>query len=95
MSKLKSSIIYQESIAKRFSKTEYYKAQDKNMKTWQHIVNEKRKLSTLKLEFVTNLIGYYKDKSKDYTSSSGKILHGIYEKNKKAIISGTKVKNTN
>jgi hypothetical protein len=95
MSKLQSSIIYQESIAKRFSKTEYYRAQDKNMKTWQHIINQKRKLSIPKLEFVTNLIGYYKDKSKDYTRATGKILHGIYEKNKKAIISGTQGKNTN
>lgn len=95
MKKLKSTIIYQENLAKKFSKTEYYKTQDKNMKTWQHILNEKRKLSTPRLEFITNLIDYYKNKSKDYTSSTGKILYGIYEKNKKAITHGNQIKNTN
>jgi hypothetical protein len=60
----------------------YYNTQDQNMKKYAYIQKEKLRLSTKKWEYVTRIIEEYKEKAKSELSTSGKILKGIYEKNK-------------
>lgn len=93
--KIKSTIIFNKKIAKRFSKTEYYQSQAINMKTYDEIERDKLRLSTPRSDIITGLIDYYKNKASSWTSSTGRILYGIYEKNKKAAKGGAPVNNSN
>jgi hypothetical protein len=96
--KLKATFTFNEKQAIRLFKTDYYRAQAKNIKAYEFIEKEKRKLSTPKWEIVTELIDRYRELGgNDWTSSAGRILKGIYEKNKQGILNqGTQtVTNTN
>lgn len=94
--KLKSKFTFDAKIAKRFSKTKYYKAQAKNMAMYDYIEKEKTRVSTPKWEVVTNLLEKYTQKGlAGFESSTAKILKGIYEKNKTAVLSKETVINTN
>lgn len=62
---------------------------------YDSIQKEKIRLSTPRLEMIDNLINYYKTKSENWNSSTGKILHGIYERNKAAALEDKEIKNTN
>lgn len=73
----------------------YYKAQNKNRRMVQHIESEKLRLSTPKWERISQLIEYYKTLAQTDTSPIGKILLGIYNKNKEAARKGARAKNSN
>lgn len=83
---LASTIQYSLKIAKGLCKIDYYKAHEKNMKMYEFLEQEKRRLSTPKIEMITNLINSYKEWGETYESPEGKILLGIYNKNKEAAI---------
>ncbi len=68
--------------AKRSMNLSYYSAQSKNMKDYTYMEKEKFRLSTKKWDLVTNILEHYKSRGKDEFSTTGKILKGIYEKNK-------------
>lgn len=85
--KLQSSFIFNKKIAKGFIKTKFYEAQAKNQKMSEYIDLEKVRLSTPKWEVISDLIKYYKDLGSSSPSSTGKILLGIYNKNKRKALS--------
>lgn len=91
--KRKSTFTYDEKIAKGFCKVDYYKAHDKNIRMYEYIEKEKLRLSTPKTVLITDIIQKWKDLGENYESTAGKILLGIYEKNKNASISKTKIRN--
>lgn len=81
----KSTFTFDKKMAIRLCKVEYYKAQAKNMAAYAHIQKEKARLSTPQQEIVTSLLEKYKQMGLDqWTSTPGKILLGIYNKNKYA-----------
>lgn len=82
--KIKSSFHYDKKIAKSFCKTDYYVAQQEYSKRQQYIDLEKKRLSTPSWERIDELIEYYKDLGNNTSSSTGKILLGIYNKNVRA-----------
>jgi hypothetical protein len=82
--KLKSTSIFEKSIAKRFAKVDYFKAESKNQKMTEYIESEKNRLSTSKWEVITDLIAHYKVMAETEVSQTGKILLGIYNKNREA-----------
>lgn len=85
--KLKSKFIFDKKQAKKFTKIHYYQAQAKNMKAYEFLMKEKRRLNTPKWSTVTKIIDLYKNQGlTGWTSRSGKILTGIYNKNKEAAI---------
>lgn len=47
---LKAIVAFSEKIAKGYTKVSYFKAQQKNMKDWDFIQQEKRRLSTIIIE---------------------------------------------
>jgi len=93
--KLKSTIVYNKKIAKKLMKSDYYQAQAKNLKQWEHIENEKIRLSTPKWERIDELIQYYRNLGFTKLSSTGLVLQGIYNRNKTAVSNGESIKNTN
>jgi hypothetical protein len=80
--KLVATLNFNKKNAQRSMKFSYYNAQSKNMKDYLYIEKEKIRLSTKKWEVVTNIIEKYKSKGELELSTSGKILKGIYQKNK-------------
>lgn len=80
--KLKSQIKFNKDIAKRLSNTAYYQAQSKNLKSVEFLEREKARLSTPKWERITQLLEYYKNLGFSEKSSTGKILLGLFNKNK-------------
>jgi hypothetical protein len=92
---LQSTITFDKKIAKRFSKTTPYEAQAKNMASYDFIESEKVRLSTPKSGKVTSLLKYYKNLGDSgYTSPTGRLLQGIYQKNCKAALEGNVALNT-
>ena len=81
--KLQSTSTFNKKIAKSFIKTKYYEAQAKKMA--EHLDSEKVRLSTPKWEVITDLIEHYKELASTTRSSTGKVLLGIYNKNKEAV----------
>lgn len=79
---LRATFKFNKKVAKRQMDTSYYVAQHENMKSYQYIEKEKLRLSTRKWETVTKIIEDYKQKGFSTKSTTGKILKGIYEKNK-------------
>jgi len=91
-----STITYDQEIAKRLSKTEYYAAESSNMRMYEFIQKEKSRLSTPKWDYISRLITFYKELgSDDWVSPTGKTLLGLYKKNKSAAIQGRAATNTN
>lgn len=91
-----STITYDQKIAKRLSKTEYYAAESSNMRMYEFIQKEKSRLSTPKWDFISRLLTFYKELgSNDWSSPTGKTLLGIYKKNKNAALEGHPALNTN
>lgn len=80
--RLKASTILDLKAAKKASNLPYYRAQAKNQKTYSFMESEKIRLSTPKLEKVTDLINFYKNLGSTVTSSTGGALLGLYKKNR-------------
>lgn len=79
----KSTFTFDRKTAIRLCKISYYKAQARNMAAYAYIQKEKIRLSTPQQKKVTELIEKYKKMGEDkWTSTPGKILLGIYQKNK-------------
>jgi hypothetical protein len=85
-SKPTSTITYSQKIAKGLCKIDYYKAHEQNMKMYEFLEEEKRRLATSRIEMITNLINSSKEWGEIYESLAGKILLGIYNKNKEAAL---------
>lgn len=65
-----------------FSKMRYYAAQARNMKMYEYIESEKRRLSTPRSEEITRILSFYKNLGDgEWKSTFGSILNGIYNKN--------------
>lgn len=92
---LRAEITFDKDIAKRLCKFDYYRAQDKNMKMYEYLENEKRRLSTPKTSLISELIIKWKTMGDTFKSPVGKTLLGIYNKNKKAAQEGKIAMNTN
>jgi hypothetical protein len=86
--KLKAVVKFDKKFAKRAMNMLYYKAQSKNMKDYPYIEKEKFRLSTKKWERISKILEDYKERGYNGEKSlTGKILKGIYEKNKKMALS--------
>lgn len=59
----------------------YYKAYARNMRDFLFIEKEKRRRSTKKWDYVTDILGGYTSKGYSYTSKIASTLKGIYKKN--------------
>lgn len=92
--KLSSTIVYSTKIAKRFSKTAYYKAQALDQKSYEILVAEKKRLSTARWEQVTDLLEKYTQLGSTPVAIALS-LQGIYRKNQVAATKGTIEKNSN
>lgn len=92
--KLKAKLKFDPLVAKKMMNTRYYVAQSINIKQYEFLEKEKSKLATLPWEYVTNLLDLYKEKGHTIKSKIGKLLVGIYNKNKANVIKGKEVKNT-
>jgi retron-type reverse transcriptase len=64
---------------------------------YNEIEKQKFKLSTPRWEYVTEILDFYKNlgETGELKSPTGKILLGLYNKNKEAALNGNKVMNTN
>jgi retron-type reverse transcriptase len=81
LKRLQATMIFNKKVAIRQMDTSYYVAQHVDGLSYTYIENEKIRLSTRKWNYITDLIQRYKSRSLDI-STTGKILKGIYEKNK-------------
>jgi hypothetical protein len=80
----------------RFSKMAYYVAQAKNMKMYEFLEKEKARLATPRLACTTSILNAYKKVGQSgWESPTGKILIGVFKKNTKAAMTGSKAINTN
>lgn len=84
----RSLFIFKKKVAVRFSNVNYYKAQSKNMRQYVYLQSEKVRLSTPRSERITELLEIYKEKGATTQSKAGRILIGIYERNKAFIKDG-------
>lgn len=90
---LKATVAYSKKIAKSYSKVSYFKAQQKNMKDWDFIQQEKRRLSTPKIQLITDIINKFKEKGEsNWQSPAAKTLKGIFNKNLDAVLKKRKSK---
>lgn len=85
--KLKSLFVFKKKVAIRLSNAEYYRAQAKNMKNYVFLESEKRRLATPRWDKVTEILELYKQKGSTTQSKIGRILIGMYNRNKKAATS--------
>lgn len=95
MKKLESNITFDLNVAKRYSNLSYSKAQAKNQKMLMFIESEKARLSTPNWEKITAMLDYYRNKGENETSSLGRVLLGVYNRNKDGIMSNNPIMNTN
>jgi retron-type reverse transcriptase len=79
---------------KRLLNTDYYEAQSNNQKNYTFIESEKLRLSTPRWEYVTNLLEDFKKEGYENTSTTGKVLQGIFEKNKSMVLGTLPFKKT-
>lgn len=93
--KLYAKSIFNKDNAKRMMNISYYRAQAINQKNYEFIEKEKARLSTLPWEKITEKIANYKKLAETKPSTLGKILKGIFEKNKKANLNNKKAINSN
>lgn len=91
----KATSVYDEKVAKSFRKTEYYEAQAKNEKMYDFLQKEKIKLSTPRSEVINDFLKYYKAKATQWESPAGKIMLGIYNKNKAAALRNSDITSEN
>jgi hypothetical protein len=93
---LKATVAFDKKIAKSYTKTSYFKAQQKNLKDWDFIQQEKRRLSTPRIQMITEIIQKFKEKGdSNWQSPAAKTLKGIYNKNLDAVLRQKEVKNQN
>ena len=85
-SRLAATIPFDEKTAKRAMSMKYYKAQNNNMKHYVYIEEEKLRLTTPKWVAVTHILEEYKERGYSKKSTVGKVLKGIYEKNKMIVL---------
>lgn len=82
--------------ARGSDKIDYYKTQALYMKMYNEIEKQKIKVSTPKWDYVSEILDFYKNLGEEgWKSPSGKILLGIFNKNKEAALQGKDIKNTN
>lgn len=62
---------------------------------YDFLEKEKLRLSTPRIQMITDFIEYYKKFGETYESPEGKILLGIYNKNKEAVLNNTSVNKKN
>ncbi len=62
---------------------------------YEFLEEEKRRLATPRIDMITDLINSYKEWGEIYESPAGKILLGIYNKNKEAALNKQTAINTN
>nr|YP_009492356.1 putative HNH endonuclease [Stauridium tetras]AWI68957.1 putative HNH endonuclease [Stauridium tetras] len=94
--KLESTFEFDLQQAKGSDKIDYYKTQTLYMRMYNEIEKQKIKVATPKWEYVSGLLEYYKNLGEsEWKSPTGKILLGLYNKNKQAALDETKVSNTN
>lgn len=92
---LKANFTFDKKIAMGLCKIDYYKAHDQNMKMYEYLEKEKRRLATPKTSLISELIVKWKSIGDTCQSPVGKILLRIYNKNKKATQEGKTAMNTN
>lgn len=97
MTRLRSKVSFNRKLAIRMFHTEYYRAQAQNIKTYEFIEKEKGRLSTPRAETVSNIIEHSLNKGllEGWTSPTARILKGIYEKNKKAVLENREAQTDN
>nr|YP_009364073.1 hypothetical protein [Pediastrum duplex]AQU64402.1 hypothetical protein [Pediastrum duplex] len=95
--KLQSTFEFDLQQARGSDKIEYYKTQALYMRMYNEIQKQKFKVSTPKWDYVTEIIDFYKElgETGEWKSPTGKMLLGLYNKNKQAALNGGEVKNTN
>lgn len=93
--RLAANVKFDRKTARRLTGTKYYTAQARNMREYEKLEKEKARLSTPHWEHVTNLLATYKELAKVKYSSTGKVLLGLYERNKKAVLEGKRIKSSN
>lgn len=91
----KSTSKFDAKVAQKLVDNKYYIAQSKNIKELEFIEGEKRRLSTPKSERITQLLDKFKLLGEKEACPAGKVLLGLYNKNKLAASSNTQVINTN
>jgi len=80
--KLRATLPFNLTNAKRQMNVDYYRAQAKNMKDFKHLEAEKKRRGTQRWDFVTGILDNFKRKGYEGPRSSVAItLHKIYEKN--------------
>lgn len=84
--KLLAKLPFIKEEAKKAMSMAYYIAQSQNLKSTEHILSEKKRLGTPKWGYVTQLLLSFKSKGFAETSTSGKILSKIFEKNKEMML---------
>lgn len=94
--KLKSNFTFDKKTARRFMNIEYYKAQSEYSKKYELIEAEKRRLSTPRWDRVTQILSDFRSLGRTgFICSTGKALHGIYNKNVRAVKTSKPVLNQN
>jgi hypothetical protein len=79
--KLEASLPFVKKDAMRNMNVSYYKAFSRDMKDYLHRENEKRRRSTKRWDFVTEILSKYKSKGLYGQSGAGIALNGIYKNN--------------
>lgn len=79
--KLIASTKFNLKTAKRLVDNSYYTAQNKNMRDNNIIEKDKISLKTPKWEYISELLNFFRESAENNTSTSAKILNGIYMKN--------------
>ena len=90
----RAKLPYNKEAARKLMDLRYYKAQAIDSRQYQLIQEAKARLSTKRWDYISNLIDFYKDKGFNENSQVGKVLQGIYNKNKDAVLKGKQVMNT-
>jgi retron-type reverse transcriptase len=92
--KLVANIKFNAKLAQRLVDASYYRAQGINMREYEKLEKEKIKLSTLPWETITTLLKQFKKSAEEEKSEVGRILVGLYEKNKRAATNNVSCVNT-
>lgn len=93
---LNSKFTFDKKQARKMTNISYYVAQTMNNKDYEQIERLKKKLSTVPLKKVSDLLEYYRNLGLEgYESPVAKILLGIYKKNRTAVETDQQVYNEN
>jgi len=93
--KIVATTTFTPEVAKKLVDISYYMAQAKNTSQLEFLEREKSKLKTPRLDRITNLLEKYKVLGETEACPAGKVLLGIYNKNKEAAEARKSAINTN